>query len=121
VALRLAHGYSLSIRGKRGQKFFRNLVAALEAMPQKRLIAEAIDVPYGTAERDPWRNPKNPSAPYLIPRERCGVCALGALARARGINLRGVDPEATGYIAKKLGIADMLAREVTWENDEHYS
>lgn len=30
-------------RGKRGQRFFRDLVAALDAMPEKRLIRDALE------------------------------------------------------------------------------
>jgi hypothetical protein len=80
-------------RGKRGQRFFRDLVAALDAMPVKRLIAGALETD-GEA------------------------CALGSLARAKGETL---DPGDT-YDYDKLGatfdIAHQLAQEVMWENDE---
>lgn len=54
-------------RGKRGQAFFRALVDALDAMPEKRLIAGLLEDAEGS------------------------VCALGCLGRARGIEPSSLD------------------------------
>ena len=62
-------------RGKRGQRFFRDLAAALDAMPIKRLVS-------GTLETDEGE-----------------VCALGCLAKAKGVTL---EPDDT-YDYDKLG------------------
>lgn len=87
-------------RGKRGQRFFRDLLAALDAMPIKRLVANDFQTPDGE------------------------VCALGCLGRARGIDLSGFDAEtmAESYDFRPLrdafDIAEPLAQEVMYENDE---
>ncbi len=84
-------------RGKRGQKFYAELLAALDAMPIKELHAEVFDNPDGK------------------------VCALGALARVKGIDTTKFDPEddhAAYVLAKKLDVADCLTRETIYMNDE---
>jgi hypothetical protein len=82
--------------GKRGQAFFRDLVAALDAMPVKRLIANEL----GTETPDG------------------DVCALGCLARQKGAALNEDDTEDYGKLGKTFGIAPILAQEVMYENDE---
>ncbi len=83
-----------AIRGRRGQAFLRELLAALDAMPEKRLIADALE------ERDG------------------SVCALGALGKARGIDLAPLDPEAPVQVGAAFGIAPSMVREIVYENDE---
>lgn len=86
-----------AIRGGRGQTFMRELVEALDAMPVKRLIDGELQIVYpGGGE----------------------VCALGALGIKRGVELEGLDPEDAETIATRFNIADALAREVVYENDE---
>lgn len=82
-----------AIRGKRGQEFLRDLVAALDAMPQKRLIAKEL-------------------------RKDGEVCALGALGVKRGIPLEQIDPEDSELVAANFNVAEQLAREVVYQNDE---
>jgi hypothetical protein len=83
-------------RGKRGQAFFRALVDALDAMPEKRLAARALETSDGE------------------------VCALGCLGRARGLDLSSIDT----YDDEKLGglfdIAPCLTQEVMYMNDEAF-
>lgn len=82
-----------AIRGKRGQAFLRELLVALEAMPDKRLITEDL-----VCEGE--------------------VCALGALGRARKLEMSRIDPEDYDGIADAFDIAPALVREIEWENDE---
>ncbi len=78
-------------RGKRGQRFFRDLVAALDALPEKRLIPNELV----TGE---------------------GVCALGALGKMRNLTLPKLDhPER---IAAVFDVARQLTAEVMYMNDE---
>lgn len=81
-------------KGKRGQQFFRDLVAALDGMPDKALVAGDLETPRGE------------------------VCALGALGRVRGLDLQTVDPEDTKGVGTMFNIAHQLAAEVVYMNDE---
>jgi hypothetical protein len=87
-----------ALRGKRGQAFLRELIAALDAMPEKKLISS------------------------LLKDENGCVCALGAVGQARGLALPEYDPD--DYIAdtmgSKFGIAHAMAGEIMFENDEGF-
>lgn len=85
-----------AIRGRRGQTFLRDMLAALEALPQKRLIADDLIDTSGE------------------------VCAMGALGLARGVDLSRLDPEDPDQIARAFDIASQLAQEVAYENDEYF-
>lgn len=80
-------------RGRRGQQFFRDLLGALDAMPDKALIAHEL-------EKDGE------------------VCAIGALGRAKGLDMGLMDPEDPSTIAPAFNIAECLAQEVEYMNDE---
>lgn len=82
-----------AIRGKRGQKLLRDLADALDAMPDKRLIADHLEA----------------DGEY---------CALGALACAKRIDVSSVDPEDQASVAKVFGVAESLIREIVYMNDE---
>lgn len=85
-------------RGKRGQRMLVELLAALDAMPIKRLITGLLV-------------------------EDGEVCALGALGQARGVDMDALDidesqvPEA---LSGAFDIARQLAAEVVFQNDEHW-
>jgi thiamine monophosphate kinase len=84
-----------AFKGKRGQAFFREMLAALDALPQPMLISGDL--------------------------ERGGaVCAIGAVGNARGIDMSGIDPEDAETVAGKFGVATCMAREIVYENDEYY-
>ena len=83
-------------RGKRGHQFFVDLLAALDAMPKKRLIADVL----ATADGE--------------------VCAIGALGVKRGIDMTNIDPEDPEQVGAAFGIATCLAQEVVYMNDEYY-
>lgn len=83
-----------AMRGMRGQKLLGDLVAALDAMPVKRLIAWSLET---DGE----------------------VCALGACGRSRGIDVSKLDPEEPSQVAKAFNIAPALAQEIVYMNDEY--
>jgi hypothetical protein len=82
-----------AIRGKRGQAFLRDLLDALDAMPEKRLIANEL-------------------------RRDGEVCALGAVGARRGVDLEALDPEDYDTLAGVFGVARPLIQEIEFENDE---
>jgi hypothetical protein len=82
-----------AIRGARGQAFLNDLIAALDALPEKKLIAEELENE-GT------------------------VCAIGAVGRARGLDMSELDPQEPERVASTFGIASAMAREITYVNDE---
>lgn len=83
-----------AIRGQRGQRLLRDLVAALDAMPDKRLASGAFE------------------------REDGSVCALGAVAQRRGLAVAGLKVEQPRTVARVFGIARALALEAMYVNDE---
>jgi hypothetical protein len=85
-----------AIRGRRGQALLRELLAALDAMPDKRLVA-------GELEADG------------------SYCALGVVGHARGMNLAVIDSYDTESLGPKFGIAEQMAREIMYVNDDHVS
>lgn len=80
-------------RGKKGQDFFKELIEALDSLPQKRLIPEKL-------------------------RKNGEVCAIGSIGVKRGINLEGLDVEDPEAIGRAFGIAYQLVQEIEYENDE---
>jgi hypothetical protein len=82
-----------AINGARGQKLLREMLAALDAMPEKVLIKNALI-------------------------EDGRMCALGTVGVARGTPLDKIDPENPEQVAKTFDIAPALAREIAWVNDE---
>lgn len=85
-----------AIRGKRGQTFMHDLLTALDSLPEKRLIAGEL------------RN------------ESGEVCALGALAQMRGIDVSRIDAEDREVVGATFNIAPALAAEMAYENDDDY-
>ena len=85
-----------AIRGKRGQAFLRELIAALDAMPEKRLVVGELESDTGE------------------------VCAIGSVGRSRGVQMGGIDPEDYESVAHTFGIADSMAREIVYVNDENW-
>lgn len=111
-----------AMRGKRGQAFFREALAALDAMPDKRLIAgelivdgsqcpvgETPDLIVGADELCDRRGKPHPMG---------SCCLLGAVAKVRKIDVSNIDPEDTPTVADKFGIADAMTREIVYWNDE---
>lgn len=85
-----------AIRGRRGQAFLRELRDALDAMPQKTLISDRLQSDEG-------------------------VCAIGAVAARRGLDVEGVDAYDSDSVAALFGIAAPMARELVDTNDEAWA
>jgi hypothetical protein len=83
-----------AIKGRRGQAFLREMLEALDAMAEKVLIAESL------VEEDG------------------AVCAMGAVALKRGLDVSKVDPYDREQVAQTFGIPESLAAEISYENDE---
>lgn len=83
-------------RGKRGQAFFRSLVAALDAMPTKELVEGELQTDEGS------------------------VCALGCLGKHKGVDLATIDTEDWHSLGDLFDIAPQLAQEVMFVNDEQF-
>lgn len=81
-------------RGKRGQKLFIDLLKALDEMPIKRLVSDELITTEGE------------------------FCTLGVLGKARGLNVADIDSEDSGEVARQFDIAEQLAREIVYMNDE---
>lgn len=82
-----------AIRGKRGQAFLREMLASLDALEAKRLIANDL-------AKDGH------------------FCAIGAVGKTRGIDMENLDPEDRDSVAGAFGISPALAAEIVYVNDE---
>lgn len=82
-----------AIRGKRGQAFLKEMLAALDAMPEKCLIAHELEA-------------------------KGGVCAIGAVGAERGVDMSKLDPEDREGVSDAFGISPALAAEIVYENDD---
>ncbi len=85
-------------RGKRGQRFFLDLIAALDALPEKKLISGELE-------------------------EEGSYCALGALGRHRGVDLKALDIRDWddgdwAKLGEAFDIASQLAQEAMYVNDD---
>ena len=86
-----------AIKGKRGQAFLREALAALEAMPNKRLTTDSLHEPTSGE-----------------------FCTLGVVGASRGIDLKALEHESPVQIAIAFGISRALAAEIMFENDEEW-
>jgi hypothetical protein len=81
-----------AIRGKRGQAFLKEMLSALDDLPDKRLIDQDF-----VADGD--------------------VCALGAVGVKRAIDMANIDPYDRETVAGTFGIPPALAAEIMEVND----
>lgn len=99
AVIRWRGAVNAAVNGKRGQALLQEMAHALDAMPVKRLV-------YGkfincTGE----------------------VCALGAVAKARSMDVSDIDtddPDLCEKVAKKFDVAEALVAEIMSENDDIY-
>ncbi|HEL5400116.1 TPA: hypothetical protein UOJ25_000190 [Stenotrophomonas maltophilia] len=82
-----------ALRGRRGQQFLIELRDALDAMPEKRLIAEELQDANGCH------------------------CTLGVIGAKRGLDMAGLDPTDRAAVSEAFGIAEAMAAEIVHEND----
>jgi hypothetical protein len=82
-----------AIRGKRGQALLTEMLSALDALPNKRLIAHELV-------------------------NRGEVCALGSVGLKRGLDMSGLDPEDYHRLADVFGVTHQLVQEIEYVNDE---
>jgi hypothetical protein len=85
-----------ALKGKRGQAFLKELVQALDALPEKKLIDDKLISEDGS------------------------VCALGAVGKARSLDMSNIDPHDPETVSSKFGIALAMAREIEYMNDEWF-
>ena len=83
-----------AIKGKRGQQAINEIIAALDAMPEKKLAAESLINVEGE------------------------FCTLGVLGKVRGLSIDQLNPDDWDEVAKAFNIAHAMAREIVYENDE---
>lgn len=89
-----------ALNGKRGQTLLRELLEALDAMPDKRLYRGSFAT--GAGE----------------------FCTLGVLGAKRGTKMDDLGDEdycEPGVVGQRFGIARSMAAEIMYENDEEYS
>lgn len=86
-----------SFRGRRGVAFLTEMLAALDALPEKKLIADELEQHDGA------------------------VCAIGAVGKARGLDMSRLDPHEPEAVAGAFGIAHAMASEIVYTNDERFS
>ena len=84
-----------AIRGKRGQALLREMITALDAMPDKRLIASEL-IKDGE------------------------VCALGCIGRSRGLEMQDMDPDDHDQLGAVFNVAPQLIAEIEFINDESW-
>lgn len=95
-----------TIRGKKGQAFLKELLAALDAMPEKYLVANSL-IEEAVNDDDTT--------------ETAAVCTLGALGQKRCMDLKKLDPEDYDAVAEAFGVNPKLVQEIVFENDEQFS
>ncbi len=83
-----------AIRSRRGRAFLTELAAAMDAMPVKELIADELIDDEGSC------------------------CAIGVVCKARGVSVNGVNVEDSAQVASLVDIAEPLAAEIEFQNDE---
>lgn len=94
VFIRWRGAVASAFRGARGRAFLKEAAAALDAMSLKELAAESLVTGEGA------------------------FCLLGAVGQARGMDMSGIDPDDSQSVARAFGIANAMACEIVFMNDE---
>jgi len=100
--------YERSLKGRKGQSALRDIEQALLALPEKKLIADALQDDDGQ------------------------VCAIGALAKHKGVSMPPpleIDSEFEDYkvidqmveLGRSLGVPKLVAIAVIHENDNDWN
>ena len=93
ACIRWSGAVKSAMRGQRGQSFLKELLAAMDAMENKELIADELEF-------------------------NGQFCALGVVGNKRGIDMSEIDPEDEREVSKAFGIARAMAHEIAYMNDE---
>jgi len=88
-----------AMNGKRGQAFLRELLDAIDSLSAPKLIAHDLVKYDGETDTNL-------------------ACAIGAVGLKRGLDMTRLDPEDIESVAGQFGIADAMAREIVYVNDE---
>jgi hypothetical protein len=83
-----------AINGKRGQAFLIELAEVLDSMPRKRLIQHELVTESGEC------------------------CTMGAVLKARGRDVKDLDPEEPDDVSAAVGLSDAMVREIAYLNDD---
>lgn len=83
-----------ALGGKRGQAFLRELVTALDTLPEKTLITGELINAQGAC------------------------CALGAVCKSRSLDANSIPYEQPDKVGNAFGIATSMAAEIAFMNDE---
>lgn len=83
-----------ALRGKRGQDFLREAFAALDAMPVRELSAGSLQTATGE------------------------YCTLGVVGAQRALDMSLLADAESFDVASAFDIADAMAREIMYQNDE---
>lgn len=86
-----------AVQGKRGRAFLKELLEALDALPEKRLIADELQDGFG------------------------GVCAIGSVGLKRKLDMSQLDVQDYSRLADVFGIAKSLVREIEFVNDDGHT
>lgn len=95
-AIRYRGAVASAFKGKRGQAFLKEMLQALDQLPEKRLVTGDLETGNGS------------------------VCAIGAVGKARGVDMKDLDPENIEGVAHIFGVAEAMAREVVYMNDDWF-
>lgn len=82
-----------ALRGKRGQIFLKEMLAAFDAMPEGRLIASKFE-------------------------QDGEVCAIGAVGKARGVDMSKLNPDDPFQVGNAFNISYCMVQEIVFMNDE---
>src|SRR6185369_15566751 len=103
-----------AMKGKRGRAFLLEMLTAMDAMPQKRLIADELKRTKVNANH--WEDLVSFSHWGMFPAP--GLCAIGTVGERRGLDMSKIDPEDYCTVANQFNIALAMAQEIVYVNDE---
>jgi hypothetical protein len=92
--IRFRGAVAQATRGRRGQAFLKEMLEALDALPEKKLIRGDLATPAGE------------------------YCAMGCLMSKRGMDTNEFDIDDYEAIAWAVGVANALVQKIEYINDD---